>query len=117
MSATRLVTVLGGLSAFATVSWGKDADTPNGAGEYWSEVEDLQWVRRDGKPGASFSEQLFEKAMSYGNDYEGCNIIEQVEGTLGYEQAQQEEMAHAAASYQRGWLAEGYLIHDRSYFW
>lgn len=116
MSATRLVTVLGGLPAFATVSWGKDTDTPNGDGEYWSEVDDLQWVRRDGKPGASFSEQMFEKAMSYGN-YRGYDIIEQVEETLSYEQTQQEEMEHAAASYQRGWLAEGYLIHDRSYFW
>lgn len=117
MSATRLVTILGGLPAFATVSWGKDADTPNGAGEYWSEVEDLQWVRKDGTPGKSLPEHLFNKALNYGNDYQGCDIIEQVEGAMNHERSQQEEMVHAAASYQRGWLAERYLIHDRSYFW
>lgn len=104
---TRPVCILGGLPAWATINYSYDSYT----GESDSEVEELFWQKRDGSRGSALPQHIFDKALSYGNDYQGCDIIEQVDATLGYEQWEREEMLHAAQVYQRGWLPERYLIH------
>lgn len=104
---SRPVMILGGLPAWADVSYGKDADTPNGPGECRSEVEELYWRKRDGSKGSPLPDHLFDRALSYGNDYQGCDIIEQVNNQLSYEAWERRAMRDAVELYQRGDLDIG----------
>ena len=88
-------TILGGLPVIAVVESGKDADTPNGPGEYWSEVISLHWVKRDGSKGKELPEKVRDRAEAY--DYGFCDLIEQVHEQLTYERylkEQGERIAH-----------------------
>ncbi len=75
-------TIKGGLPAWAEVSFGKDSDTPNGPGDYWAEVENIFWMKRDGSMGAPVSEKVFDEAMAY----DESGIIEAVQDHLVHEQ-------------------------------
>ncbi len=54
-------TILGGLPVHATVSYGTDDFT----GEGWAEVEDICWLRRDGKRGKAIPQEVFDRAEKY----------------------------------------------------
>lgn len=54
--------LMGCLPVWIEVAVGKDADTPNGAGEYWEEVEAIYWLKRDGSKGSPISQRLWAKA-------------------------------------------------------
>lgn len=75
------VCILGGLPVIAEVSFSYDSYSM----EHDASVEDLFWMKRDGTKGKSIPQHLFDKALEYGNDYQGCNIIEQVNDHLVYE--------------------------------
>ena len=79
----RPSTILGGLPVIVDIHFGKDADTPNGAGEYWSEVEAIYWRRKDGTKGKPIPQHLFDKAEVY--DPYFCTIAERVSDELAYE--------------------------------
>lgn len=81
MSVFAPVSILGGLPVFAEVSFGKDSDTPNGPGDYWAEVDDIYWMKRDGSKGKPLPEHLFDKAMAD----DGADIIESVSDYLSHE--------------------------------
>lgn len=76
-------TVLGGLPVIAVVESGKDDDTPNGPGEYWSEVQAIHWRKRDGSKGKEIPEHIVERAEKY--DYGFCALIDAVHEHLAYE--------------------------------
>ncbi len=75
-------TILGGLPVIAVVSFGKDADTPNGPGEYWAEVESIHWMKRDRSKGKEIPEHIRDRAEKY--DYRFCDLIERVQDHLIY---------------------------------
>ena len=77
-------TILGGLPVYAYIDCGKDADTPNGPGEYWSEVRSLHWLKKDGTPGKELPEHIVERAEKY--DYRFCTLIENISEQLAYEE-------------------------------
>lgn len=108
MSVTRLVRILGGLPAFATVDFSYDAYSM----EHDAEVTELYWYTSTGSVGRPLPRSMFERALTYGNDYQGCNIIEQVQDCLGFEDWERRELQHAAGAYQRGWVPEPYIIHS-----
>lgn len=81
-------TILGGLPVIAIVHSGKDADTPNGPGEYWSEVLAIHWSKRDGSKGKELPEHIVARAEKY--DYAFCDLIEAVHEHLAYEKWAQE---------------------------
>jgi len=81
-------TILGGLPVWADVHWGKDADTPNGAGDYWAEVEDICWRKRDGSRGKSITQKVWERAENY--DCYFCHTIEEVEDYLDHQTRERE---------------------------
>lgn len=60
-------TILGGLPIVADVTFGKDADTPNGPGEYWAEVEALYWQKHDGTKGKEVSQAVYERCHRWDN--------------------------------------------------
>ena len=74
----------GCLPVWIEVSAGKDADTPNGAGEYWEEVDAIYWLKRDGTKGSHISEKLWEEAEK--EDYGFCNMLEGFWDTMRHEQ-------------------------------
>lgn len=76
-------TILGGLPVIAVIESGKDIDTPNGPGEYWSEVQSIHWRKRDGSKGKELPEHIVGKASNY--DYDFCNLIEEVHEHLAHE--------------------------------
>lgn len=78
--------ILGGLPVVAQVSFGKDADTPNGPGDYWAEVEAIYWCKRDGSRGAPIPQHLRDRAEKY--DPYFCRLIEQVSDQLVHEASQ-----------------------------
>jgi hypothetical protein len=86
-------TILGGLPVIATVDHGKDADTPNGPGEYWAEVRAIYWRKRDGSKGAEIPEHIIIRAEKY-DSYFSC-LIEQVEEYFHYEKWKAAEAAKA----------------------
>lgn len=94
MTYERPVSILGGLAVIARVSFGKDADTPNGPGEYWGEVCALYWIKRDGSKGHPLSLKVFDRAMAYA--YSGVDIIDQVGEAIAYED-HEERHGHSAA--------------------
>lgn len=75
-------TILGGLPVVADVAFGKDADTPNGPGEYWSDVETLYWRKRDGTRGKEVSEAIYDRCHKY-DDYWQADVTEQANDWLG----------------------------------
>lgn len=83
MGATRPATILGGLPVMVTVEWGKDADTPNGPGEYWVEVQEICWLKKDGTAGKPLPQHIIDRAERA--DPYFCAIIEQVNDQLAYE--------------------------------
>lgn len=84
---TRLASILGGLPVIAEISFGKDADTPNGAGEHWSEVDALYWCKKDGSAGKEIPEHVRDRAEKY--DPYFCNLIENVCEQLAYERSEE----------------------------
>lgn len=76
-------TILGGLPVIAVIESGKDADTPNGPGEYWSEVQSLHWQKRDGSKGKELPQHIIDRAEKY--DYAFCDLIENVHEHLAHE--------------------------------
>lgn len=70
-------TILGGLPVIAVIEAGKDADTPNGPGEYWQEIVSIHWKKRDGSKGKKIPEHLRDRAENY--DYGFYSLIEQVD--------------------------------------
>lgn len=80
MSFERPGTILGGLPVIAEVEFGKDADTPNGPGEYWAEVQAIYWRKRDGSKGKEIPEHIRDRAAKH--DYAFCYLIEQIEDQL-----------------------------------
>lgn len=87
----RIATILGGLPVIADVSFGKDADTPNGPGEYWSAVDALYWLKRDGSRGAPVPQHIFDRAERYDPGF--CELTERVSEELAYEASQQRRAA------------------------
>lgn len=87
---TRLASILGGLPVIAEISFGKDSDTPNGPGEYWSEVDALYWCKRDGTAGKPISDRLWERAEKY--DPYFCALIEGVCDELAYEASEKRRL-------------------------
>lgn len=77
-------TILGGLPVIAVVSSGKDSDTPDGPGEYWSEVDSIHWRKRDGTKGKALPEHLRDKAKAYDSGF--CDLIDQVHTHLSQEE-------------------------------
>lgn len=77
-------TILGGLPVIAVVSAGKDADTPNGPGEYWEEVDSIHWMKRDGSKGKEIPKRLRDKAEKYDSYF--CCLLEQVWDHLIHEE-------------------------------
>ena len=80
---TRPATILGGLPVVATIAFGKDADTPNGPGEYWAEVEEICWRKRDGTAGKPVPEHIYDRAEKYDPYFSA--LIETIESELAYE--------------------------------
>lgn len=76
----------GCLPVWIIVAAGRDADTPNGPGEYWEEVEEIRWLKRDGTPGAPISERLWDEAEKA--DPYFCNMLEIFWDTLRHEAAE-----------------------------
>lgn len=83
-------TILGGLPVIAVVESGKDIDTPNGPGEYWSEVQSIHWQKRDGSKGKELPEHIVDRAEKY--DYAFCNLIEEVHDWLAYKDYEEKQM-------------------------
>lgn len=83
MSAEGIGTILGGLPVVAVVTGGKDADTPNGPGEYWTEVVSIHWMKRDGSKGAEIPPHIRDRAEAY--DFGFCDLTEQVFDSLLHE--------------------------------
>lgn len=84
MSAAGRATILGGLPVFVEINAGKDADTPNGPGEYYAEVDGIYWLKRDGTKGKEISEKIWDRAIKY--DYGFCDLIEQIFDQISREQ-------------------------------
>jgi hypothetical protein len=78
--------ILGGLPVYAYIDCGKDSDTPNGPGEYWSEVRSLHWLKKDGTPGKELPKHIVERAEKY--DYGFCTLMENIAEQLAYEEYQ-----------------------------
>lgn len=76
-------TILGGLPVIAEVSFGKDSDTPSGPGDYWAEVENIYWMKRDGSKGREIPKHLWDRAEKY-DRYFG-SLTEQVSDHLAHE--------------------------------
>lgn len=87
----RIATILGGLPVVADVSFGKDADTPDGPGEYWSAVNALYWCKRDGTKGKEIPEHLRDRAERY--DPYFWNLLEGICEELAYEASEQRRIA------------------------
>lgn len=68
-------TILGGLPVMVSISGGKDADMPNGPGEYWNEVSAVFWQKKDGTAGKEIPAHILERANDY--DWGLCTTIEQ----------------------------------------
>lgn len=85
MSVSGVGTILGGLPVFVEINSGKDADTPNGPGEYWASVEEIYWLKRDGTKGSAIPQAVLDRAEKY--DYGFCNLIENIFETLAAEQS------------------------------
>jgi len=83
MSVIRPATILGGLPVIVEIAFGKDADTPNGAGDYWAEVEHIWWRKRDGSAGKELPAKVYDRAELYDPDF--CALIENVSEEMAYE--------------------------------
>lgn len=81
--ASGVGTILGGLPVWADIASGKDPDGPWGPGEYWSEVQTLYWVKRDGSKGKELPQHIVDRAENY--DYGFCNLIESIFDQLSHE--------------------------------
>lgn len=77
-------TVLGGLPLWAKCSAGVD-DSPVCGREYWSEVNTLHWLKKDGTPGKEVSQAIYDKLEKYDSYWEG-GVTEQVSDYLMHEQ-------------------------------
>ena len=86
-------TILGGLPVIAIIEHGKDADTPNGPGEYWAEAQAIYWRKRDGSKGAEIPEHIIIRAEKYDSHF--STLIEQVEDHFHYEKWKAAEAAKA----------------------
>lgn len=86
-------TILGGLPVIAVIDAGKDADTPNGPGEYWAEVRSIHWQKRDGSKGKEIPDHVRDRAAEY--DYAFCDLIDQVDTHIVHERWENEHRADA----------------------
>lgn len=75
----HIATILGGLPVIADVSFGYDGFT----GEYYSEVSQLFWVKKDGSPGKELPQHVIDKAEKY--DPYFANLTENVSEMLASE--------------------------------
>lgn len=91
----RIVTVRGGLAVEAEVSFGKDADTPNGPGEYWANVDGLYWING----GAPLSDRLMA-LIEEEDPYWQAGVTEQVNEQLAYEDYERRYFVDPGAFYQ-----------------
>lgn len=89
MSVVRPATILGGLPVVVEIAFGKDADTPNGAGEHWSEVEHIWWRKRDGSAGKEIPQKVYDRAELYDPDF--AHLVEGVCDDLAYEDHQRRQ--------------------------
>lgn len=81
----------GCLPVWIVVNAGRDADTPNGPGEYWEEIEEIRWLKRDGSPGSVISQKLRDEAEA--QDYGFCDMLERFWDDRRYEQDEAERKA------------------------
>lgn len=65
-------TILGGLPVFLVVSCGYDPYN----NEYWSEVDEICWRKKDGSKGKPIPDSVRDRAENY--DYGFCEAIEQL---------------------------------------
>lgn len=72
--------ILGGLPVYAYIDCGKDADTPNGPGEYWAEVRSLHWLKKNGTPGKELPQHIIDRAEKY--DYGFCDLTMEIADNL-----------------------------------
>lgn len=77
------VTILGGLTVIAEVSFGYDSGSAYAPAEHWSEVEGIFWMKRNGTRGKPIPDHLYERAEKY--DPYFAHVIEQVIDHLIYE--------------------------------
>lgn len=74
----------GCLPVWIVVNCGKDADTPNGPGEHYEEVEEIYWLKRNGTKGSHISQKLWDEAEA--EDYGFCMMLEAFWSDMRYEQ-------------------------------
>lgn len=75
----HIATILGGLPVIADVSFGHDGFT----GEYYSEVSQLYWVKKDGSPGKALPQHIKDKAEKYDPSF--ASLTENVSEMLAHE--------------------------------
>jgi hypothetical protein len=73
-------TILGGLPIIADAAFGQDWD-----GEYWSEVEHIYWMKKDGSAGKEIPAHIRDRAEKY-DPYFSC-LTEQISDHLAHEQS------------------------------
>ena len=82
-------TILGGLPVWVEASAGVD-DNPITGREYWSEVDALYWLKKDGTKGSPIPQKVWDRAEEY--DYGFCTTLEQLWDHLSYEQYERDLM-------------------------
>lgn len=73
---TGFAKLFGCLPVIVVIASGKDQDTPNGPGEYWSELEECYWRKADNSRGKAVSEAVLERAEK--QDYGFYCLIQEV---------------------------------------
>lgn len=81
-------TILGGLPVIAEVVFGYDSGSAYSPAEYYSEVEGIFWMKRNGKPGKPIPDHLWERAEK--DDPYFAGLIDQVTEHLVHEAAERE---------------------------
>ena len=76
---SRKTTILGGLPVMATVWFDRD----DFSGEYLAEVEEICWVKRNGKPGKEIPQKVRDRAAVYDPCF--CCLVEDVSEQLAWE--------------------------------
>lgn len=69
-------TILGGLPIIADVSFGRD----DWSGEYWAEVDNIYWQKKDGTAGKQIPQKVYDRAEAYDSGF--CNLTEQANDYL-----------------------------------
>lgn len=86
MTATRIVSILGGLPVYAEIDWSR-GDGYTVDDDAW--VDALYWVKRDGSQGNPVPESMYEKLEKH-DPYWECEVTENVFEQLSFERYEAE---------------------------